>query len=311
MDVGPMRVLLATDGSASARSALDLVRSLAWPDGTTVRVIQVLPLWPALIDFDVPGRSDAFEASARSALHELAAPLRRDGLVVEERLVRGEGIADLIVADARESNADLVVVGSRGHGPLASVLLGSVAAAVIDHAPCPVLVARRPHLERVVFAEDGSESAFEARRLLATWPMFRGLQVWVLSVAHVTRPFHSGITATVFEEARRAEAEILTESRSAHERLAKESAEQLRLAGALAQAELRQGDAASEIVASAERAGADLIVMGSRGRSGPTRAVLGSVARNVLQHAHCSVLIARHGAAVRINDAPLISAATH
>lgn len=303
-----MRVLFATDGSASARNARDLVRSLAWPEGTTIRVLQVLPPLPALVDFGGPGRREAIEATARAALHELAAPLWRNGLVVDERLVHGASVADLIVTDARKSKADLVVVGSRGHGTLASMLLGSVGAAVTDHAPCPVLVARRPRLERVVFAEDGSESAFEARRLLTKWPMFHGLQARVVSVAHVTRPYQSGITATVFEGARQAAADILTETRAAHERMAKESAEELRLAGVLAQAELHQGDAAAEIIASAARSDADLVVMGSRGRSGLSRAVLGSVARNVLQHAHCSVLIARPGTAVRIEDAAVTSA---
>ncbi|HAF08985.1 MAG TPA: hypothetical protein DCK98_02745 [Chloroflexi bacterium] len=306
-----MRVLFATDGSASARNARDLVRSLAWPDGTTIQVLQVLPPLGALVDFGGPGRREAIEATARAALHELSAPLRRNGLVVDERLVRGAGVADLIVTEARKSNADLVVVGSRGHGTFATILLGSVGAAVTDHAPCPVLVARRPRLDRVVFAEDGSESAFEARRLLTKWPMFHGLQVRVVSVAHVTRPYQSGITATVFEGARQAEADIVTETRAAHERLAKESAEQLRLAGVLAQAELRQGDAAVEIVAAAAHSDADLVVVGSRGRSGVTRAVLGSVARNVLHHAHCSVLIARPSTAVRIEDAASTSATAH
>lgn len=91
-----MRVLFATDGSASARNALDLVRSVAWPDGTTIRVLQVLPALPALVDFGGPGRREGIEASARAAQHELAAPLWRNGLVVDERFVRGAGVADQI-----------------------------------------------------------------------------------------------------------------------------------------------------------------------------------------------------------------------
>lgn len=289
-----MHVLLATDGSRSAQVALELVSAIAWPEGTRLRVLEVLPPLP-IVDLH-PGQRDALDLAARTALHELTEPLRRAGVVVEERQTSGASVAELIVAEARASNADLIVIGNRGHGPLGSMLLGSVAAAVADSAPCPVLVARRSRLERVLFAEDGSESAFDARRLLTTWPIFRGLLVRVVSVAHVTRSFRSGVTAAVFEEARRSEAEVLLEARAAHERLANESAEQLRLGGLLAQAEMRDGDAAEEIVAAAERWDADLIVMGSRGRSGVTRVVLGSAARDVLQHAHCSVLIARHGA---------------
>lgn len=288
-----MRVLLATDGSRSAQAAVDLVAGIAWPEGTSVRVLQVLP--PLSIVELRPGQREALDVAARNELHQLAEPLRHAGLVVDELLPRGATVADLIVAEARASNAQLIVIGNRGHGPLGSMLLGSVAAAVTDSAPCPVLVARGSRLGQILFAEDGSDSAFEARRLLATWPIFRGLPVRVLSVAHVTRPFRSGITAAVFEEARRAEAELLTEARHAHEHLANETAEQLRVGGLHAEAEVREGDAAEEIVAAAERRSADLIVMGSRGRSGVTRAVLGSAARYVLQHARCSVLIARQG----------------
>ena len=287
-----MRVLLATDGSRSAQAALELVAGIAWPEGTSVRVLQVLP--PLSIVELRPGQREALDVAARNGLHQLAEPLRRAGLVVDELLPRGATVADLIVAEARASNAQLIVIGNRGHGPL-GMLLGSVAAAVTDSAPCPVLVARGSHLGQILFAEDGSDSAFEARRLLATWPIFRGLPVRVLSVAHVTRPFRSGITAAVFEDARRAEAELLAEARHAHEHLANETAEQLRVGGLHAEAEVREGDAPEEIVAAAERRSADLIVMGSRGRSGVTRAVLGSAARHVLQHARCSVLVARQG----------------
>jgi nucleotide-binding universal stress UspA family protein len=57
---------------------------------------------------------------------------------------------------------------------------------------------------------------------------------------------------------------------------------------------MRTGDAASEIIAAAEAVGADLVVMGSRGRTGVARVLLGSVARNVLQGSRASVLIV-HG----------------
>jgi nucleotide-binding universal stress UspA family protein len=56
---------------------------------------------------------------------------------------------------------------------------------------------------------------------------------------------------------------------------------------------VRNGDAAGEIVAVAERRGADLIVLGSRGRTGLRRLLLGSVARNVVSGSTASVLIVR------------------
>jgi hypothetical protein len=78
-----------------------------------------------------------------------------------------------------------------------------------------------------------------------------------------------------------------------HETMAREMAGQLRVAGLTAEAELRTGDAASQIVAAAQAWDADLIVMGTHGHTGLERILLGSVARNVLQHAPSSILIAR------------------
>ncbi|HYU81914.1 MAG TPA: universal stress protein [Candidatus Polarisedimenticolia bacterium] len=290
-----MRVLVATDGSPSARNAVLLVRSLPWPQDTKVRLLEIFPPVPSLVAISGDRELDLDDTHERNAVAALAAPLYREGLVIDEEYIRGEGVANLIVDDARAWGADLIVSGSRGHGPLASLLLGSVAAAVSERAPCPILVARRTTCSRIVFAEDGSDGAFEARSVLAKWPIFKGMQLKVVSVAHVDRPLRSGIAAAVFEDARQAQADDLMEARAAHEHLAKDSAEQLRLAGVLAQAELRTGDAASEIVAAAQSWNADLIVVGSRGRGAIARAVLGSVARSVLQSAKCSVLVIRRG----------------
>jgi nucleotide-binding universal stress UspA family protein len=69
----------------------------------------------------------------------------------------------------------------------------------------------------------------------------------------------------------------------------------LRRAGLEADAEVREGDPAHEIVLSARHHGAGLVVVGTRGQTGLRRLILGSVARKVLLHAPCSVLIVRGG----------------
>jgi nucleotide-binding universal stress UspA family protein len=288
------RILLATDGSPSARTALDLVRALAWPAGTILRLVHVAPTLPALVEWGPAQRIyEGFDELVRASLDETAQHLRRADLTVQTDVLTGGEPAARIVRDAREFHADLIVTGSRGHGTIATMLLGSVAAAIVDHAPCPVLVARRPSCRSVVLAEDGSPGAFEARKLLATWPMFTGIPLRVVSVAHVTAPLLSGIAPTLLAEARRAHEELLTETRTAYGRLANESAEQLRIAGRRAEAEVRTGDVAAELLNAARETNADLIAVGSRGHGAMTRLLLGSVARNVLTHATCSVLIAR------------------
>jgi nucleotide-binding universal stress UspA family protein len=293
-----LRVLVATDGSASARTALELVRALAWPAGTTLRVVQAASSLSTLVRSG-PARSNAdrFDDPLPAALHETAGRLHRAGVTVGDEVLSDGEPADRIVRDAREFRADLIVTGSRGHGTVATMLLGSVASAIVDRAPCPVLVARRPSCARILLAEDGSPGAFEARRILATWPIFHGVQARVTSVAHLAPEPLYGIAGSIREEARRAREDALVETRSAYGRLANESAEQLRLAGLRAESEVRTGDVAAEVLASAREVDADLIALGSRGHGALTRLVLGSVARNVLTRATCSVLIAHARAA--------------
>jgi nucleotide-binding universal stress UspA family protein len=85
-----------------------------------------------------------------------------------------------------------------------------------------------------------------------------------------------------------------------HDTIAEDAAAALRSSAFDAQAEVRSGSPAPTIVAFAEEWQADLVIMGSHGRTGVARLLLGSVARSVLHHAGCSVLVVRgHADAVR------------
>ncbi len=210
-----------------------------------------------------------------------------DGLVLRGRA------ASAIIDAARDLRADLVIIGSRGHGTIASLLLGSVSSEVVDHAPCPVLVARGTTLSQVVFATDESPSAQAAEAILAQWAIFDGAPIRVVSVADVVHPWTTGIAPTMYRQVLDAYAADMRQAKQEHERAAADAAARLRDAGRVVEAEMRDGDAAGEIIAVAEQRGADLIVLGSRGRTGLTRFFLGSVARNVLFGSPVSVLIVR------------------
>lgn len=286
-----MRVLIAFDGSRQAETALALARALAWPSGTTLRIVQVLA--PLTLSSAAAAESlTRLDDAARAALGDSATALARDGVTIDHEVLHGD-VVDGLVSDAGRWKADLMISGSRGHGPIATTLLGSVALALTEHAPCPVLVARHPRCEGIVFAEDGSPSAAEARRLLLTWPVFAATAVRVVSVAHVVRALDSGIAPTMREEARRVHEEVERETRAEHERYAKDAADELRAKGRRVETEVRAGDPANELLAAASAAGADLIVMGTRGRGTMARLLLGSVARKILLHAPSSVLVVR------------------
>jgi nucleotide-binding universal stress UspA family protein len=301
-----MRILLATDASRSADRARDLVASLALPAGSVIRVVAVLrqaatcvgpPLAAtfALEDDDLERRQvHTLETALESAVHAIG---RRD-VKVERMLLTGRP-ASAILEEAREFEADLIVVGSRGHGMLESMLLGSVSAEVVDHAPCPVLVVRDAVLDSILLAEDGSASAAKARDVVSSWPIFRHLPVTVLTVAETERliggAWAPGVTGPVIE----AWTDAIDENRERAAALASRAGEEIGGEGRTVTAVVSEGDPAHEIVEAARERKAGLIVAGTRGHTGIKRLVLGSVARNVLLHAPCSVLIVREKAQVR------------
>ena len=292
-----MRILLAYDGSAGASEAAALAASIAWPEDTVLRVVIVIEpiLMPVSGPWDrgsalSPELDAMITASADETLREVVDRLGSSGRSARGSVLRGRA-ASAITDDARDFNADLVIVGSRGHGAISTLLLGSVSSEVVDHAPCPVLVARGGTLSRVVFATDDSPSAHAAEAILARWPIFAGLPISVLSVAEVVHPWSTGIAPTMYGEVLDAYAAELGESKAEHQGMAAQAAARLKGSGRLVDSQMRDGDAAREIVAVAEQQRADLIVLGSRGRTGLTRLLLGSVARNVLSGSSASVLI--------------------
>jgi nucleotide-binding universal stress UspA family protein len=294
-----MRVVVAVDGSGPADDAVALVDAIAWPADAVLRVIGVIePTVPMLGLFDSGGvLTPEVEASVTASMHQTVEGaverLRDRGRSVEGEVLHGRA-ATTIVDDARDFGADLLVVGSRGHGTIASLLLGSVSGEVVDHAPCPVLVARTTDLARVVLATDGSPSAKAAERVLTTWPIFAGLPIHVLSVVDTVRPWTTDLLPTMSGLVLDAYSADVREAVK-HERIASDSAARLRDGNRVADWEVRAGDAAAEVITVVEDQRAELVVLGSRGHTGVTRLLLGSVARNVLSGSTSSVLIVRDG----------------
>lgn len=295
-----MRILLAVDGSPSAARARDLVASLPWPTGSVVRIVAALDIAPALWGGPwipaIPAGADEYEAQALSELSAVIdaarVPLEAVGLAVETDLLRGSP-AFAIPSDARLWKPDLTVVGSRGHGPVESALLGSVSSAVVDHADTPVLVARGDHVRSILLAEDGSPAGMAARDLVLGWTTFAGIPVRVVGVVDVAAPWRSGIAPTMFSAAMDLYTEMLANSRETYKQVVDATVATLQAAGRSAVGDLRQGEPADQLVHAVHDSAGDLIVIGSRGHTGISRIVMGSVAHSVLLHSRCSVLVVK------------------
>jgi nucleotide-binding universal stress UspA family protein len=229
--------------------------------------------------------------------------LERSGRTLERMILRGHP-AKAILAEAREFEADLIVVGSRGHGAVRTALLGSVSADVVDHAPCPVLVARHEAISRILVATDGSAGAEHAEHVLRDWPILAGRPVTVLCVADVGLPVSTGMAPAVDDRVFESYALAVDEARQQARDQAAVVAERLAAVGFDALPETREGVPAEEILAVAASRGADLIVVGTRGHTGLARLVLGSVARTVLTHAQASVLVVREKARIEPVEPP-------
>lgn len=298
-----MRVLIATDFSSHAEDALALVAGLAMPAGSAVRLVHVVEPFPAinaLAPAEMLTLAAEGEREIMTELDRKAAVLHDRAFVAQTALVIGRP-ADMIVDEAQRFHADLVVVGSRGRRRVASTLLGSVSAEVVDRAPCPVLVARGRALTGLVLAEDGSEVAAAGADAVTSIPALRTLPVQVVSVVDAPFPFTAANSdaGPSMHAAIQTYYDALPALREATTRIARDRSAKLSTAGVKATAEMREGDAAAELIAAATASHADCIVIGSHGRTGVSRLFLGSVARAVLFNAPCSVLIVRAPVAVK------------
>ena len=154
-------ILLATDGSPSATKATAVAIELAGELGASLRVVSVwrLPVY----DYGyVPLRyaPELMEEQRKHADGVLAAAIATAaaaGIDASPDLRQGDA-ADEICAAAQEAEADMIVLGAHGWGAVKRFLFGSVSTIVLHHAPCPVLVVRGDHDERVPEAV-GAESA--------------------------------------------------------------------------------------------------------------------------------------------------------
>jgi nucleotide-binding universal stress UspA family protein len=138
-------ILIATDGSPAAREAVEYGLELAEGLHAAVRLLQVIPPidWTDLDRAEFVRPIPQEVRLRRAATLEEAADLAaKHGLEVEAEVVAGLP-ADEIVAYADSIDADLIVVGSRRRGPVASTLLGSVSRGVLHEARRPVLVAHK------------------------------------------------------------------------------------------------------------------------------------------------------------------------
>ncbi|MCX5874939.1 MAG: universal stress protein [Deltaproteobacteria bacterium] len=276
------KILVAYDGSLSAQNALSLASQLAREDKSWIKVLAVVP--PYQGDLELLGVSDIKEAiigPGQQLLTEARQLADREGVHILTNLEQGEPY-EQIVHVAEEENCDLIVMGRRGKGKMERALIGSVTARVIGHTNKDVLVipeTSRLSWENILLATDGSTCCDNALARALEIAQERKAKLSAVSVVYTNDEFYA-VGQDVMKELYQEADKVLDKVRN--------------WAGDLGvQAELfvRDGEPHQAITAMAAEISASLIVMGSHGRKGLTRLLMGSVTERVIGYADCPVLV--------------------
>lgn len=315
--IRPLRnVLIATaldpGSDAVVRAGLALARSA----GAKVHLLHVADLEPPVLGYEAAGILPTYDETQLGwRQRELADQVRRleiaEGEIADTRVVSGAPHR-MIAEAARQASADLIVTGAtRATGP-GGRLLGSTADRVLRLAFCPVLVVRGDlplPLRRVLAPVDLSPASGDAfhcgLHLLARISGDAPVRVEVLHVVSFMEALALRRSQTpppsiedTGEIRRLAQAEL--------DRFLREVQADVEIV----RGEIRSGDPRMEILAELERNPADLLLMGTHGRGGFDRFLLGSVASVVARQAPCSVLVIPPDAAMSNAIADAVAAET-
>ncbi len=292
------RIVVGYDGSEAAGAAVDWAAAQAQrcrSPLTVLHVIDYLEMTPG--PFGVTGLPDVSEEMIGRVAADGMARARKnaDSIDITPVSIFGQ-VAQTLIETAHD--AELVVVGTRGHGDLTEAILGSVSLAVSAHARCPTVVVRGdssllpgPH-RPVVVGVDDSRSAAAALSFAAQTAEDTGARLIVASGYHpALLQVWTGIIASAVDT--QLDPGYVDDSRLAAEKVAADAARSARKAhpGLDVTEQVRQGPAAGVIAAATNHAG--LAVVGTRGRGGFAGLLLGSVSHRLLHTALCPVAVVR------------------
>ncbi len=299
---GPgLRVLWASDGSESARSAIPLLRRLVLPVTQRLAVLSVAPHSfisgarpdPRLLMKVTPSLRRRALAEAEQEAQRSATELDPVDTEVAVLSRWGNPINE-VLRQARLDASDLIVLGAKGHSDLHLILLGSVSQGVVQHAARPVLIARPSDsdLSEVVVGFDGSSHARRAVEFLDRLNLAPEIAIRLVFVIEPLL-LPNGMPRA-FRRLARENAEHIDERRLHNARISLNlAAHELRATGHRVETEVVSGESGPVLDEAARRTGTGLIVVGSRKPARERHYLLGSTAEKLVRHSHTSVLVVR------------------
>src|SRR5512139_575737 len=285
-------VVVGVDGSEPAAAALDWAVREAALEGRELIVVHACGVPGAMQDFeDIVANERGLKSIGRSIAREAVQDARLSDPTIGVDSVVTMGHAERVLVEASET-ADMVVVGARGRGTVASALLGSVSATLARESHCPVVVVRtydeapEEDLRPVVVGVDGTAVSSAAVEFGFRMASLRGAP---LTLLHATWDLREK-AAPVADLRTYAEKVNLSEE---EERLAAETVAGLRekYPDVVVTETYRRGEPVRQLVEASR--GASLVVVGSRGRRLLATTLLGSFSRGVAERAYCPVAVLR------------------
>lgn len=279
------RILVAVDGSESSKNAFRQACRIALEDKSWLTVITTIPSYEDL--FQMPSIQEKVSIALRAEGEKIVAEIKE--IAAEEdtyiKTLLEEGTPfDTIIDTAEEGNYDLIVMGRLGMKRIEKALVGSVTARVIGNSQRDVLVFplnTKIGWNNIMLATDGSKYSISATDKAIDIAHSYGGEVRAVSVVDVTEEFQT--------EAPEAVDRLVAGAKGFVEEVRKKAETQ----GVRIEPLVREGETYKVITELAKKFATDIIVMGSHGRTGIKRLLMGSVTEKVLGYAPCPVLVIR------------------
>ena len=287
-----MKILLAIDGSPQSSYAIHALAHFGPLDEITLVHALHLPdldhpmITPEMRDRAIQEMENTFRPKGEALLEHTQSKLPK-GVGTVTRIHQIGFPATVILETAESVKPDLIVMGARGLGPLKELVLGSISHRVLLHAPCSTLIVKNPFptLQHILTPIEGQEDAEHLFRYLFSLPFVTKPRISVMSVwPQPQLPWPETLSQSKLLEER-----ALIHARDMVEKITQQAESRHFSSEAI----VGLGDPAFAILEQAKIIEPDLIMVGSHGRRGLSRFLLGSVSHSLVHQAPAPVLVVR------------------
>jgi nucleotide-binding universal stress UspA family protein len=302
LELRDMKILLAVDGSEYSALAARFLTCLNLSPDDEILIVHAIFWYPLYYE------TQYYSETLREIKREIAPKILDSAFDILKPVKAKVSTAieegtpeQCIIEAANAANADLIIMGARGIKGIKSLFIGSVTRSIAHNSSKPVLIIKPPACAsperlKILFATDGSDHAVDTERFLSGIPFPANTEIIILNVIspsvsfalNIPETFYPGTNENIVEIEKRAREMEFANSRRILEKARAE------LSKRFARVELltEVGDPSTEILRVSEQSGSDIIAGGCRGLRG-LKGMMGSVSRNILTHAKCSVLIGK------------------